>query len=90
MCKFDPTGGYALPPYTTMGSQSVWVDAETGEPLGPRERARRWIVDYHARTGRWPTIREVSTGTSTGMTTAHRAMLACVKGVGDSGKVRHE
>jgi len=63
-----------IPNGTRLESREVLVDAETGRVLTPRERAKVWVIDYRARTGDWPRLREIVRGAAVGKGTAERAM----------------
>lgn len=67
-----------IPAGTRTETRDVLVDAATGRELTQKEKAERWIVDFHARTGLWPTMREIIDGTGVGMGTAGRARSVVV------------
>ena len=68
-----------IPTGTRLESREVLVDAETGRELTQKEIAARWIVDYHTREARWPTMHEIIDGANVGMGTASRAMRAVLR-----------
>lgn len=60
---------------TRLESREVLVDAETGRELTQEQKAQAWILDYRARTGEWPMLKEITGACGVGKGTASRARV---------------